>query len=286
MVGFYHGQRFESMAIAGFETDPVFFFLPTNRPGFSVLYPEKGYVTTGTRKTIRTKPGWDLYKCDWKTGDKVLVHSTKEEEFISGISEEKNLLYVVAADPKDGHRRLKLIGLETKKATFKRFEDSVPYGRFSPDKKLMAFGVGEETRVVDVETEKTLATMAIRFNQINACLFTPDHKTLITEKEEDPREFQFWDLASGGILGKTVGLRLGVTRGSDFAPDGNTILYGASSTIILVDLKTEKDRKVDRLEDEEGISFIRYSPDGRRFAVGDVRGGVHLYWAPGAMKEE
>ncbi|HEY7327633.1 MAG TPA: protein kinase [Gemmataceae bacterium] len=152
---------------------------------------------------------------------------------------------------------------------------------FTPDDgTLVSMARDGTVRLWNLQTppERERATLAIQPGFACGAVH-PDGRTLVTCDGTDKRVF--WDIASGKELRSAPG-RVWHTA---YRPDGK-MLIGTTDNydVTFWDTESGEMKRVERGEPNSGMSALAISPDGRRVAVSDVRGVIHL-WHTGDARE-
>jgi WD40 repeat protein len=148
------------------------------------------------------------------------------------------------------------------------------------DGTLISMARDGTVRLWDLQTpaERERARLAIQPGFACGAVH-PDGRTLVTCDGSDKRVF--WDIASGKELRSAPG-RVWQTA---YRPDGK-LLIGTTDNydVTFWDTESGEMKRVERGELNASMSALAISPDGRRVAVSDVRGIIHL-WHTGDARE-
>ncbi|WP_407913856.1 trypsin-like peptidase domain-containing protein [Kitasatospora sp. NE20-6] len=148
---------------------------------------------------------------------------------------------------------------------------------FSPDGHTLATGRGDgTTRLWDLTTGKTTATLTGHTEAVYTVAFSPDGHTLATGSGDG--RVRLWDVASGKT---TTTLNLaGDTRDVvvvAFSPDGRALATGSGDgSVRLWDVATGKTTAT--LTGHTKVAYVvAFSPDGRTLATGSWDGTARLW---------
>ncbi len=144
------------------------------------------------------------------------------------------------------------------------------YVAFSPDGRTLATGVRDnpatpgQLKLWDVATGENRVTMVGHSSGIIAVAFSPDGRTVATGGFDNT--VKVWDVATRRLRGTLAGYGVEPV----FSPDGKTLatsvpIWGAPGTneIRLWDVETLQERTVLRLESNNNVSALAFSPDGK-----------------------
>jgi WD40 repeat protein len=104
---------------------------------------------------------------------------------------------------------------------------------FSPDGKLLASASWQDktARIWDARTGKELHVLTGHGDWVNACVFAPDSKTLVTSSKDSTA--RLWDCKSGDLLAELVG-HGGMVLSPRYSPDGKVIATASHDKTIRV----------------------------------------------------
>ncbi len=152
---------------------------------------------------------------------------------------------------------------------------------FTPDDGTLVSLSGDGTaRLWDVLAlrERERISLPVQLGHVSGALH-PDGRTLVTSDSSNKRVY--WDIASGKELRSVPG------RGwrMAFRPDGK-MLVGTTDdyTVTFWDAESGQIKRIERGEPNVAMLAVAISPDGRRVAVSDNRGFIHL-WNTGDTRE-
>jgi len=159
--------------------------------------------------------------------------------------------------------------------------------KFSPDGKLLAVGGYREVRLLDVGTDKVLATLSGHADYVRSIAFSPDGKMLAAGGGPPQRwgELKIWDVQSHQLL-KTMQGHNDCIYSIAWSPDGKLIASGSYDKMAkLWDVASGKE--LFNLKDHiDAVFAVAFSPDGKRLAtasqdrtvkIWDVATGRRLY---------
>ncbi|MFN2299639.1 MAG: hypothetical protein ACK2UB_12395 [Anaerolineales bacterium] len=152
---------------------------------------------------------------------------------------------------------------------------------FSPDGTILATtGAGNTIILWDTTSWSQKKVLYGHTDSIYAIAFSPDGKTLASGGAD--QSLILWDAATGGKRWKISGVEAYVAEIA-FSPDGLTLAHTAGSSPSQVIFRDPATGEVQgTLEDEFfGIYTLRYSPDGRYFAVVSFFSMITVYDLPG-----
>ncbi len=159
--------------------------------------------------------------------------------------------------------------------------------RVSPDGTTIAAGSGGyfdrmpgQILIWSRATGEVLKTLEGHAGPISRLCFSPDGSRIISASGSqgvvEKGELMIWDVATGKLLAKADGVGAAI-MGLDVSPDGKVIsTSGYDGRIRFWDGQSAK-----HLKDWGGATqlfyCVKFSPDGKRLAAGDLRWGVSLY---------
>ncbi len=208
--------------------------------------------------------------------------------FIAGPAAVRDLSWsrdgkrLAAAGGKDNSVHLFDVATGKELAAWSGHTDSVRMVAFSPDGNLVASGSRDGTmRLWDPSTGKVRVTLG-GFARIHSNLaFAPDSKRLISGGVDST--LHLFDVNTGKEL--RTWKQIDVVDGLAFAPDGKTVAVGTRArlpligggVVVLWDLEKGKERKRWRVQSDQTVSTIAFSPDGRWLVTGDSRHQVQVW---------
>jgi WD40 repeat protein len=144
----------------------------------------------------------------------------------------------------------------------------------SPDGKMVASGLGDETVVQSTFDGKILNELGRTVRYIESIDISPDHKLIASSGFFG--DIDIWDSASGRVLKKLKGHK-DIVSSVVFSPDGKTIASGArDSTVRLWDLASGVEKREFSVQSALSNS-VAFSRDGRLLASGDSDGTVKVW---------
>jgi sugar lactone lactonase YvrE len=153
---------------------------------------------------------------------------------------------------------------------------------FSPDGKTLAAGIGDNTiKLWDVTTRKEQRTLQGHTLPVNALVFSPDGKTLVSAGDQTVR---LWEAATG----KSQGILKGHTDtvfAVAISADGKTLASGSNDgTIKLWDVANAKEQATLKGH-SDNVRGLAFSADGKTLASASRDNTVRL-WDVGLGKEQ
>ena len=143
-------------------------------------------------------------------------------------------------------------------------------GRFSPDGKLLAVGIGPILTVWDVAQRTRLYSLDVTAEEKPPVTFSPDTSLLVARVGH---QVSVWDTASGELRHTIDGVGRGVTAWA-FSPDGSTLAIAGgdyttkSWTLLLWDVNTGEAQWTLAGQDA-AVLKLAFSPDGCLLASAD-----------------
>jgi WD40 repeat protein len=230
--------------------------------------------------------GWELWKCNVEMSTKELVKGLPGNSLVYRVWPDKNMV-VIQDDPRNpnGPGPLRFVDLTGKKKDLVvRCEEPYTVLSFSPDRTLVVLLVGDVSkgkerplRIVDVVTGKTVNQFLI--TNPSGCYkaqLSSDNKVLATLPNYPPeREWvYFWDVGKGKEIYRRKAIA--VMDFLEAPPDGQ--LIAILSRLANLHLFDVKNREWVATYGMPGPPFqcLRFSPDGKAFAIGDSQGMVRV----------
>jgi WD40 repeat protein/serine/threonine protein kinase len=152
---------------------------------------------------------------------------------------------------------------------------------FTPDDgTLVSMGRDGTVRLWDLQTQPERERTRLAIQPGFACgALHPDGRTLVTGSNSDMRVF--WDIAAGKEIHSTPGR----IWHAAYRPDGKQLIATTEGyTITFWDTESGEMKRVERIEPKADQRALAISPDGRRVAVSDVRGIIHLWYTEDARE--
>ncbi len=140
---------------------------------------------------------------------------------------------------------------------------------FSPDGRVLASaGTGRVVRLCETATGKLASELKGHQNEVLAVLFSPDGRKLVTTSLDSTTGIG--NAADGCEL--SVRAHGGEVRDACFSPDGRFVASASRDRTALI-WNVEAGRPHTRkLEHEQSVSNVRFSPDSRQLLTVDYRG--------------
>lgn len=132
--------------------------------------------------------------------------------------------------------------------------------------------IADAGNVVQAWDTKTMTMLAKREHEgdIEALAIAPDG-ALVISSGFDTTEYVAWEAKTGNIKWKRP-TRWRDTKPVDFTPDGQQVVLWGESTLEVCDAATGDARRQLKIQELDGLSFARISPDGAQLLIGsDVR---------------
>ncbi|MHC4623977.1 MAG: protein kinase domain-containing protein, partial [Planctomycetota bacterium] len=153
---------------------------------------------------------------------------------------------------------------------------------FSPDGRLLATVDGSTARLWKTTTGRPHSPPLDLEKRIDAIVFSPDGKLLVTHSEEGVA--QLWDAATGHPLGPPLRHEAGKRKWQDaygwsaaFSPDGKLLATaGDDKTVRMWETKTGQPHG-EPMRHGRQASAVTFSPDGKLLASGASDGTVQLW---------
>jgi WD40 repeat protein len=151
----------------------------------------------------------------------------------------------------------------------------------SPDERTLAAGCGDGTlRLFRFPSGEQRVAFTNHQRQVNAVLFTPDGRTLISTSLDGSA--RFWDVAAGRELANPLRSHVGSICAAALTPDGRRLVTGGErprDAVKLWDLVAR--RELLSLPGEgEFFAQLVFSPDGSMLAAVSLSGTANLWRAP------
>ena len=154
------------------------------------------------------------------------------------------------------------------------YQNSVTSVVFSSDGEKLAIGGGGYPTVLwDVAENREIISFPHE-HWVNAIAFGPDDKLLAILGNDNT--LKVWNLSQGNTLESEFNYEsLSIFPSMSFNPIMKEIATIAGKEIIFLDVQSN--REVARLEHENLLSAITYSPDGKFLAISDYDGGLYIW---------
>lgn len=162
--------------------------------------------------------------------------------------------------------------LATRKEVSRLFAGEGPNAiAFSPNGKTLAVVIETgEISLWDVATGKLLPLSAYPRMPVQNLRFTPDGKSLIGTADK----VRTWDIASGDEQRQFANVHAeAIWKAPVLSPDESRIATADRNHVRLWNAQTGA-KLLDFKNTDESVSEICFSPDGRKLAVGEIRGGT------------
>jgi WD40 repeat protein/DNA-binding CsgD family transcriptional regulator len=141
---------------------------------------------------------------------------------------------------------------------------------FHPQNGTLLIGDFSVLRTIDPQTGAVLRSNAGHSRGILNLAITSDGSRAVTAGADE--SVRVWDLQGGHIVRRFTGPQVSLGEVS-LSPDGQTLLVGSSDgTVTLFDIETGEE--IRRLVDDQPITAVRFSPDGRKALIGTGYGGA------------
>lgn len=229
--------------------------------------------------------GWELWRCDARTGAQELLRANPGDERALALWPERATLVTAAEDP--GNRAapyaLRFVGLDGQGDTFIRAEAPPRLLCASRDKKLVAYEVGKkEVRVAEVATGRVVVALQAHPEGCKSALLSPDNTELLTltkDIQEIHAHIHFWDLTQARKRGAQLAPLGRLNQLADVTPDGRAVAGHSREIISFYDFRAGKFTATFRLRKAKFHS-LRFAPDGKTFATGSEDGFVRIFETP------
>jgi WD40 repeat protein len=150
--------------------------------------------------------------------------------------------------------------------------------KFSPDGKLLAVGGYQEVRLVEPDTDKTLATLSGHADYVRSIAFSPDGKYLAAAGGLPQREgeIKIWDTVSHQLV-RTLRGHKDCIYSVAWSRDGKLMASGSYDRIVkLWDASTGQELR--NLQDHiDAVFSVAFSPDGKHLASGSQDRTVKIW---------
>jgi WD40 repeat protein len=158
---------------------------------------------------------------------------------------------------------------------------------FSPDGKTLAWSCYQDVDLWDVATRKEIRALGDHRGSVSCLAFSADARKLAVgaTREDDRRkehsQVKLWDVTTGKEQASFEDLVQSLCNLA-ISPDGRLlVVIGAKTfrsprTLRLFEADSGRERTVLSVEDLVCMGGVRFSPDGRRLAVGWL-GGVRIW---------
>lgn len=150
--------------------------------------------------------------------------------------------------------------------------------KFSPDGKLLAVGGYQEVRLVDVATDKPVATLSGHADYVRSLAFSPDGKMLAAAGGPPQRggEIKIWDVNSHRLL-KTLTGHKDCIYSVAWSPDGKLLASGSYDRMVKL-WNVSTGQEVKNLQDHiDAVFAVAFSPDGKYLASASQDRGVKIW---------
>jgi WD40 repeat protein len=150
---------------------------------------------------------------------------------------------------------------------------------FSPDGTLLATASWDRdgtAKTIDVKRQSVLAILGPHRDVLLDVAFSGDGRVLATTSGDSTTKL--WEVSTGKIITTLIGHKEGV-HSVAFAPDGRTLATADPHTMKLWHLATY--RELATFRDERVLTFMAFSPDGRKLgATHRIDGSLRFWFAP------
>ncbi len=255
------------------------FLFPGLYPGWAAFSPQgNSFFYGATKIPSPEKAGWEVFDCDIDRGSARPVLSSSANETIEALLRKRALVVIKVG------RRYRLLDLKSNKEVAAGPSQPLHSLAFSPDHSLWVLHEGERFRgqqprgalvVLQLPSLKQVARFHVPEGR-EGWLITPDNKWLLTTSMPFEKTLYVWELPTGRKVMAVPYVRGLNGAVGDITANGRVVGLVSPSlgNVYFVDL--QKKAYAGRQAFFGHFKCLKFSPDGRDYAVGD-EGWLRLF---------